>query len=64
MDRVVIDDEGVTVIDYKTGKDKSALDKYKAQLTNYMSILSDVYAGKSVEGIIVFVDLAEVERMG
>jgi hypothetical protein len=29
-----------------------------------MSILSDVYIGKTVEGIIVFVDLAEVERMG
>ena len=64
MDRVVIDDDGVTVIDYKTGKDKKALDKYKAQLKNYMGMLSDVYTGKAVNGIIAFVDLAEVERVG
>ncbi len=64
MDRVVIDNEGVTVIDYKTGKDKEALDKYRAQLKNYMGILSDVYTGKTVKGVIAFVDLAEVQRVG
>src|SRR5208337_4229993 len=45
MDRVVIDNDGVTVIDYKTGKDRKALDEYSAQLKNYMSILRDVYTG-------------------
>ena len=64
MDRVVIDRDGVTVIDYKTGKDKEAPDKYRAQLKNYMSILSEVYTGKTVEGVIAFVDLSEVERVG
>ena len=64
MDRVVIDNDGVTVIDYKTGKDKEALDKYRAQLKNYMRILRDVYTGKTVNGVIAFVDLAEVEKIG
>ncbi len=64
MDRVVIDNDAVTVIDYKTGKDKEALDKYRAQLKNYMSILRDVYTGKTVKGVIAFVDLAEMERIG
>jgi ATP-dependent exoDNAse (exonuclease V) beta subunit len=64
MDRVVIDNDGVTVIDYKTGKDKEALDNYRTQLKNYMSILRDVYTGKTVKGVIAFVDLAEVERIG
>lgn len=64
MDRVVIDNDSVTVIDYKTGKDKEALDKYRAQLKNYMRILRDVYTGKTVNGVIAFVDLAEVEKIG
>ncbi len=64
MDRVVIDSDSVTVIDYKTGKDKEALDQYRAQLKNYMSILRDVYTGKPVKGVIAFVDLAEMERIG
>jgi ATP-dependent exoDNAse (exonuclease V) beta subunit len=61
MDRVIIDNDCITVIDYKTGKDKESLDKYRAQLKNYMSILCDVYPGKTIKGIIAFVDLAQVE---
>ena len=63
MDRVIIDNDGVTVIDYKTGKDRESPDKYTAQLKNYMSILRDVYPGKTVRGIIAFVDLVQVESM-
>ncbi len=64
MDRVVIDNDSVIVIDYKTGKDKEAIEKYRAQLKNYMNILGDVYTGKTVKGIIAFVDLGEVEKAG
>ncbi len=64
MDRVIIDPNSVTVIDYKTGRDKEALDKYKNQMKNYMNILEEVYSEKSVGGIIAFVDLGEVEKMG
>jgi ATP-dependent helicase/nuclease subunit A len=61
MDRVVIEAASVTVVDYKTGKGKEALDKYAAQMRNYMAILSDIYPGKTVRGVIAFVDLGEVE---
>jgi ATP-dependent helicase/nuclease subunit A len=64
MDRVVIDADAVTVVDYKTGKDKRGVDKYRTQMRNYMRILSEVYPGKPVRGIIAFVDLAEAEQMG
>ena len=64
MDRVVIDTEAVTVIDYKTGKDKEALEKYRPQMRNYMAILGDIYSGKTVKGVIAFIDLSEVEHMG
>ncbi|NTU42724.1 MAG: hypothetical protein HGA78_06655, partial [Nitrospirales bacterium] len=63
MDRVVIDADSVTVIDYKTGKDKGPLDIYRGQMGNYMRILADVYPGKRVEGIIAFVDLNDLEKM-
>lgn len=63
MDRVVVDPEHVTVIDYKTGKDKGALEKYQLQLKNYMRILGEVYREKPVTGFIAFVDLNEVERV-
>jgi ATP-dependent exoDNAse (exonuclease V) beta subunit len=63
MDRVVIDRDGAVVIDYKTGKDKEAQDKYRAQLRDYMRILGEVYTGKAIKGIVAFVDLCEMEKL-
>lgn len=63
MDRVVIDAGEVTVIDYKTGRDKEALEKFRSQMRNYMGILRDVYSGKTVRGAIAFIDLGEVEHI-
>jgi len=64
MDRVIIDPAGITVIDYKTGKDKRALEEHRSQMRNYMRILCEIYPGKTVSGIIAFVDLGEVEKIG
>jgi ATP-dependent exoDNAse (exonuclease V) beta subunit len=64
MDRVVMDDRSVTVIDYKTGMDKGALEKYRPQMRNYMGILGDIYFGKTIKGVIAFIDLGEVENLG
>src|SRR5579863_8735944 len=63
MDRVVIDPANLTVMDYKTGKNKGALDKYQAQLRNYMGILGEIYRDKVVTGLIAFVDLNEVRKV-
>ncbi|MCL4474618.1 MAG: UvrD-helicase domain-containing protein [Nitrospirae bacterium] len=64
MDRVVIDPDCVTVVDFKTGKKRDALEKYRAQMCNYMKILGEVYSGKTVRGVISFIDLDEVEKIG
>ncbi|MHB8483228.1 MAG: UvrD-helicase domain-containing protein [Nitrospiria bacterium] len=63
MDRVVIDPENLTVIDYKTGKTRGVLEKYEAQLKNYMTILGDIYRDKVITGLIAFVDLNEVKKV-
>jgi len=63
MDRVVIDSESVTVIDYKTGSDKSAEAKYEVQMKNYMKILGEVYPKTTIRGIIAYIDRREVKRI-
>jgi ATP-dependent exoDNAse (exonuclease V) beta subunit len=59
MDRVVIDEDRICVIDYKTGTDKKAEKEYVSQLKNYVRILKEIYPGKNVEGMIAYVDLKE-----
>jgi ATP-dependent helicase/nuclease subunit A len=60
MDRVVIDEDRIFVIDYKTGTDKEAEKEYVSQLKNYIRIIKEIYPGKNVEGVIAYVDLREV----
>ena len=60
MDRVVIDEDRISVIDYKTGTDKEAEKEYVSQLKNYIRILNEIYPGKNVEGVIAYVDLKEI----
>ncbi len=59
MDRVVIDSDKITVIDFKTGNDKE-VEKYSLQLRNYMRILKEIYPDKKIQGIIGYVDLREI----
>jgi ATP-dependent exoDNAse (exonuclease V) beta subunit len=60
MDRVVIDEDRISVIDYKTGTDKEAEKEYVSQIKNYIRILREIYRGKNVEGVIAYVDLREI----
>jgi ATP-dependent exoDNAse (exonuclease V) beta subunit len=63
MDRVVMDSDKITVIDYKTGSDRADEGKYRVQMKTYMKILKEVYPEKAVEGIIAHVDRREVRRV-
>jgi ATP-dependent exoDNAse (exonuclease V) beta subunit len=63
MDRVIIDEDRVVVMDYKTGGEKKAEERYVSQLKNYIRILKDLYPDKAIEGIIAYVDLKEVVRI-
>jgi len=61
MDRVVIDPNQITLIDYKTGKSKP--EGYQVQLQNYMRILGEIYQDRVITGLIVYVDLNEVQTV-
>ncbi len=60
MDRVIIDKDSVTVMDFKTGKREAEENNYKRQLQKYMKILKEIYPDKSINGVIAYVDLVEV----
>jgi ATP-dependent exoDNAse (exonuclease V) beta subunit len=81
MDRVIVDDRWVTVLDFKTGKggahdaaDEGVRppasmpppringddDRYAAQVRRYLKILQGVYHGKTVRGVIAYVDAVAV----
>jgi ATP-dependent helicase/nuclease subunit A len=63
MDRVIFEEDQVSVIDYKTGTDKEAEKEYLSQLKSYIRILKEIYPGKKVEGVLAYVDLKEVSRV-
>ncbi|MEI7481159.1 MAG: UvrD-helicase domain-containing protein [Elusimicrobiota bacterium] len=61
MDRVIIDKDAVTVVDFKTGGENTP--KYAAQMKNYLAIISEVY-GKPAKGLIAYIDLLKIYEAG
>ena len=53
MDRVVVDATNVMVIDFKTGDDK---EDYRDQIHGYINILQNFYPGRTIRGMLAFVD--------
>jgi ATP-dependent helicase/nuclease subunit A len=61
MDRVVVDRDIITVVDFKTGgQDES----YAEQIKTYMSILRQVYPDRPVRGVLTYVDHLAVQEIG
>ena len=60
MDKVLIEGDRISVIDFKTGTGKEAEKEYVSQIKNYIRILKEIYPGKNVEGVIGYVDLTEI----
>ena len=53
MDRIIVDADTVTVLDFKTGDDKDA---YTDQVQGYINILQNFYPGRTIRGVLAFVD--------
>ncbi len=60
IDRLVIDDECVTIIDFKTGSDSSSDDRHIDQVKNYLKIVSAIISDRPVYGMLVYIDLKKV----
>jgi len=60
MDRIVVDVNTVTVIDFKTGDDKEG---YTEQVQRYMNILKSYYSERSIQGILTFVDRKNIRMV-
>ena len=60
MDRIVIDSDKVSVIEFKTGAEDPA--DHESQVRDYLQILSEAYPGIPVEALLVYVDVGTVRR--
>jgi len=69
LDRVVEFDDAVWLIDYKTGDDSRALsdaqlvERHRAQLTGYRTLLAELHAGKPVHVALLLADGRLVDMM-
>ncbi len=61
LDRLVIDEERILVIDYKTGKEQP---EYVEQVRTYMELAREAFPGRDVQGLLAYVDLNLVRSVG
>jgi ATP-dependent exoDNAse (exonuclease V) beta subunit len=62
LDRVLVDKDSVTVIDFKTGGD--ALEQeYREQVQNYILLLKEIFPARKVTGFLAYVDMREVRQV-
>ena len=61
LDRLVVDAKALAVIDYKTGGES---DEYHSQVKRYMKLAEDLYPDRQVTGLLAYVDLNKVKRVG
>lgn len=61
IDRVMVDPDSVVVVDYKTGAER---EEYAEQVENYLAIVRDAFPGRSVTGVLAYVDLGVLRPVG
>ena len=57
VDRMIVSDDLVTIIDYKSGSMKGLRNKYEEQLKRYTKIMGALYAQRKVEYYILAIDV-------
>ncbi|MBM4312951.1 MAG: hypothetical protein FJ122_03420 [Deltaproteobacteria bacterium] len=55
-DRLIIDPDRITLIDFKTGRVGHLADKYRPQILRYRTILERLLSEHPVESCLLFVD--------
>ena len=67
MDRVVVDPDGVLVVDYKTGAEKDPArrskfeDEDRAQVARYVALMKEIYPGRPAGGVLAYLDQRRFE---
>jgi ATP-dependent exoDNAse (exonuclease V) beta subunit len=61
LDRIVVDDKRIMVIDYKTGREQP---EYVEQVRAYMDLAREAFPGRKVQGMLAYVDLNLVRSVG
>ncbi|MHB8908036.1 MAG: UvrD-helicase domain-containing protein [Syntrophales bacterium] len=56
VDRLIIAPDGITLIDFKTGRVGHLADKYRPQMIRYRTILQGLFPGRLIECYLLFVD--------
>jgi len=57
IDRLVIDPDTATVLDFKTGRAGVAAEHHAEQVLHYLSVVAALYPGRAVRGLLVYVDV-------
>ncbi|MDI6766893.1 MAG: UvrD-helicase domain-containing protein [Bacteroidota bacterium] len=60
VDRIIIDTEKVTVIDFKTGTES---DDHPKQVREYMKILTAKFPGSKIHGLLAYIDLGIIREV-
>ncbi|HTZ17590.1 MAG TPA: UvrD-helicase domain-containing protein, partial [Dissulfurispiraceae bacterium] len=63
IDRLILDADMITVMDFKTGSDEEYSDQYEYQIRTYAGLIKDCYPGKQVECILAYIDSGKVKRI-
>ena len=58
LDRVIQDKNQITLIDYKTGQEKS--EEHERQIRNYLGLLGPVYPGRPIKAFLAYLEAAQV----
>jgi ATP-dependent exoDNAse (exonuclease V) beta subunit len=53
VDRLVVDQGAVTVLDYKTGEEQ---EEHHEQVRQYMQIVRELYPEQTVQGVLLYLD--------
>lgn len=62
VDRMIVSEDLVTVIDYKSGSMRGLRQKYDEQLKRYTKIMKSIYPGKNVEYYMLSIDINDSQR--
>ena len=61
LDRLQVGPQEVRVLDFKTGREKSAA--YAAQLRAYLAAVRPLFPGRECRGFLLYIDRGEIEEV-